>query len=347
MRILVAQDDPAGAFLLERALGSAGHRVILARSAAEAKEAIGVGPFDALLTDWVMPRTDGFDLIRHVRNSIRPAPLILVVTALASEDERARALEAGADDYVAKPYAVPDVLTRLGTLFSRRGQPSPARAVVAAPPASPARPPFVAVVIAASTGGPRALSDLFHSLGVSERAAFFVVLHGPPWMLETFAHRLQRETAMKVLLAGEGVRAAPGTIYLAPGDRHLCLDPSPPTLRLRDDPPENFVRPAADPLFRSAATAFGRHCVALIMSGMGRDGATGSEHVAASGGLVMAQDPDTAVARSMPQTVIDLGLAREVAPVAGLASALGRHIESLSAALGAVSIAPRRGGPMS
>ena len=160
--------------------------------------------------------------------------------------------------------------------------------------------PFVGVVMAASTGGPGAFTQVFNKLPPTSRATFLVVQHGPAWML---AQRLRKKTTMKVNLAEDGVRSVPGEIYVAPGARHLFIEPGSLTLRLTDSMPDSFLYPSADLLFRSASKAFGRHCLAVVMTGMGRDGSLGAAAVAAAGGVVIAQKPETAVAPSMPKTV--------------------------------------------
>lgn len=343
MKILIAEDDLTSAHLLHRTLLKAGHFVAVARDGKQALLALqqagqAHAPFDALLTDWMMPEMDGIELIRRARTLPGPVPAIMVLTTLSSEQARSHALQAGADDYLAKPYEPRQVLLRLNDCLRRRDQPPPqpqlqrpaSEVPAARGPAVP--PPCVGVVITASTGGPQALIEVLRGLPATDRAAFFLVLHGPAWMLETFAHRLQQETRMKVHLAADGQQAAPGAVYLAPGDRHLCVQAD-LRLRLIDEPPENFVRPSADPLFRSAARAFGRHCLAVVMTGLGRDGALGAEHIAAAGGVVLAQEPTTAVAASMPQSVIALGVARDVLPLQSLPAAISRHIDALSLAL--------------
>ena len=135
-----------------------------------------------------------------------------------------------------------------------------------------------------------------------------MLLHGPAWALESFVKSLQHSTEMKVRLAEDGMYAAPGEIYVAPGDRHLIITPNRLKLRLVDDSPENYVRPSADPLLRSVSKAFGHYCIATVMTGLGRDGASGASHVAKAGGIVIAQEPATAVAPSMPRTVIEMVL---------------------------------------
>lgn len=329
MKVLIAEDDPASALDVERSLARAGHSAVIARDGLAALDSLTHQTFDALLTDWMMPRMDGIELIRRVRATIRPVPVIVVFTALASADARARALDAGADDYLARPCPTQEVLRVLESCLARRAQPKPRPSADLPRTHAPGRAPFAGVVVAASTGGPAALATLLRSLPVLPAAAVFAVLHGPAWMIETFAARARKESAMPVHLASDGMIAAPGMIFLAPGDRHMTIEPGSFKIRLLEEPLVNFVRPAADPLFRSAALAFGSRCVAVVLTGMGRDAATGCEHVAAAGGVVLAQDPAGAVARSMPQTVIEMGLATSVAPLREIAAAISRSVEEV------------------
>ena len=134
---------------------------------------------------------------------------------------------------------------------------------------------------------------------------------------------------MEVRLAKDGVRAAPGLIYAAPGNRSLSIEPGSLRLRLTHTPPDNGVHPSADVLFRSAAKAFGQRCLAVVMTGMGSDGSLGAVAVASAGGVVIAQDPKTAGAPSMPRAVIDLGVAKRVVPLASIAATISRYVDAL------------------
>jgi two-component system chemotaxis response regulator CheB len=120
-----------------------------------------------------------------------------------------------------------------------------------------------------------------------------------------------------------------GEVYLAPGDRHMLVVPGSLQLHLTMEPPENYMRPAADPLFRSVAAAFGQYSVAAVLTGMGRDGSLGAATIAAVGGKVVAQDPRTAVAPSMPQTVINIGAASSVVPLDVLGATLRSHVQAM------------------
>ena len=330
MRVLIAEDDRTSALLLEHAVTRAGHEALVVQDGQEALSRLKSGEFDAVLTDWMMPRMDGIELIRKAREDVPEPPIFLVVTALASAEARQHALRAGADDYIAKPFSARDVIERLVNCYDRHRQPEPTRPRFEPAANLAALPPRVGVCIAASTGGPEALKEVIGSLGSLPEASIYIVQHGPAWMLETFATRLQEDAGMPVYLAKDGMMSQPGAIYIAPGDRHMTVAPETFALQLNDEAPENYMRPAADPLFRSVATAFGPYGVAVVLTGMGRDGTLGAATIAAAGGVVLAQDPRTAVASSMPQTVVNIGAVREVVALKLLGTSLRTHILALA-----------------
>ena len=117
MKILIAEDDATSALLLQRTLIKGGYDVTVARDGIEALAAIKQKPFDALITDWMMPCMDGIELTRQVRAIVN---VIIVITALDSVEAKAHALEAGADDYLAKPYQLRKVLEVLENCLARK-----------------------------------------------------------------------------------------------------------------------------------------------------------------------------------------------------------------------------------
>ncbi len=330
MKLLVVEDIVTSRILLCRILKKAGYEVSPANNGVEAIELLKKENFDAVLTDWMMPDLDGIELIKHMRKAIRPLPVIIVITALDSEPAKEKAFEAGADDYIAKPYDNNEVVARLENCFNRLKSETILNIISSASePVAP--PPFVGVCIAASTGGPPALINVFSKIKTTNAAAFFVVLHGPAWMLESFSERIQRETTMKVHLGVEGLRIKPGEIYLAPGDRHMLINQKDFTIVISDGPPENYVKPSADPLFRSVAFIFKSKSLSVVLTGMGKDGAIGSGYISAAGGITIAQDPKTATLSSMPQSIIDLRIAKLVIPLDEVAETINMTIERLAA----------------
>ena len=332
-KILVAEDELTNSILLKRLLTKAGYSVITAFNGTDALAHLEKEPFDALLTDWMMPQMDGIELIRRVRQSINPVPLVVMITALVSEGARTYALESGADDYIAKPIDVDELLIRVKDGLERKQQLFPTSISSVSTRELEVTPPFVGVVIATSTGGPPTLIEIFRNIPANTNAAFYIVQHGPPWMLETFSQRLQRETGLKVNLAINGLTSEIGNIYIAPGEKHLRIEPETFKLRLDEGPKENFVRPAADPLFRSAAESFGKFCLGVVLTGLGRDGAQGASQIASVQGTVIVQDPDTCVAPSMPKTVIESGIQHKLITLSDMGKAISEYVFPLNALL--------------
>ncbi len=170
-----------------------------------------------------------------------------------------------------------------------------------------------AVVVGASTGGPRALAEFLRAMG-APGIPVFVVQHLPASFVPSFVTQLARASRRPCRLGEERAMARADLIYVAPGGRHMILegDERCPRIRLREDPPEHHCRPAADPLFRSAATVFGPALVAVVLTGMGCDGLAGAREVVRRGGVVLAQDRESSVVWGMPGAVVKEGLATRV-----------------------------------
>lgn len=337
MKILIAEDDPTSALLLKKTLENDGYEVVTTSDGAQALDALRRDEFDAVLTDWMMPNMDGISLIRRARSEFESPPPMLVITALSSGDARKHAIDAGADDYLAKPYQPQRILQRLANCIGRANQPMPSAAggLSARPVDSPrVLPSHAAVGIATSTGGPEALREVIPALNPDSRAAYLLVLHGPDWMLETFTEHAQGLTRVRTIQATDGTRVEPGTLYVCPGDRHMVVAPEGPVIRLTDDPPENFVRPAADPLFRSIAAVYGRQSVGVVLTGMGRDGSLGAQQLRAVGGRVIVQDPVTSIAASMPRSTIALGIAEDILPLDQIGRMVSTRVAEVSREIG-------------
>lgn len=187
----------------------------------------------------------------------------------------------------------------------------------AAPGIAPAAAPRV-VVVGASTGGPQALATLVRRLPAALPVPLLVVQHMPAGFTTMLADHLGRLGGPPAAEAREGEALRPGRLYLAPGDRHLLVEAGAEgalLARLSDGPPENFCRPALDPLLRSAVAACGgARVLAVVLTGMGQDGLAGCRAVAAAGGRVLAQDEASSVVWGMPGAVARAGLAQALAP---------------------------------
>ena len=180
------------------------------------------------------------------------------------------------------------------------------------------------VLIGSSTGGPRALEDIFRYFPEGFPAAILVTQHMPPSFTESLAKRLDRISGVKVQEAKGKEKILPGHAYVAPGGFHLLVHGG--ETALSQTPPVHHVRPAADVMMESASRYYKSKVVGVILTGMGRDGTDGMAEIKKNGGRTIVQDPSTAVISSMPQSVIDRGLADVTVPLGDIAASVMRFL---------------------
>lgn len=181
---------------------------------------------------------------------------------------------------------------------------------------SSARPRIVA--IGSSTGGPQALQQLFTDIGTAIREVPVVVTqHMPPTFTAILAEHIAKAALRPAKEADNGEVLKPGHIYVAPGGLHMIVDKDGGQVvaRLSDAPPVNFCKPAVDPLFDSVAKIYGSATLAVVLTGMGHDGAAGVRTIAAGGGSVIAQDEATSVVWGMPGAAAQTGMCCEILPI--------------------------------
>ena len=292
---------------------------------------------DIVTLDVEMPELDGLQVLGYVMSEApRPVIVLTALEAAAGGELTIRALELGAVDFVRKPPAGSiDGVAALGERLGRalqaaaesnlRGVP-----VLARPPVGAAAAPGQAtaathaVVIASSTGGPRALAEVLPRLPSRLGAAVLVVQHMPAGFTASLARRLDGMCALRVHEATHGERIEHDCVYIAPGGLHMRaigVDEA-PVIALDGSDPIWGVRPSADPLFRSAARLFGRAVVGVVLTGMGRDGAEGLLAVREAVGGAVVQDHDTAVVHGMPTAALATAGADRVVPLGDVAGAI-------------------------
>jgi len=183
-----------------------------------------------------------------------------------------------------------------------------------------------ALVIGSSTGGPQALLTLLGDLKTSVRQPILITQHMPPTFTTILAEHLSRAGAKPVHEAVSGEPVLAGKIYLAPGGKHMRVERHDGTavIVLDDGPAVHYCKPAVDPLFSSAAKVWGAWNLALILTGMGSDGALGATDIVACGGSVIAQDEATSVIWGMPGTAAGAGVCSAVLPLEQIAPKIVR-----------------------
>lgn len=178
-----------------------------------------------------------------------------------------------------------------------------------------------AVVIGASAGGVEALGLLLPALDARCRAAVLIVIHLPRERPSLLKSLYTARCALPICEALDKQQVEPGTVYFAPPDYHLlvdCHEGAPPSLALSVDEPVHHSRPSIDVLFESAAECWGDKLMAVILTGANEDGARGLAAVATAGGLTIVQQPEEAVASTLPAAAVRTGAAQQVLPVTGI-----------------------------
>ncbi len=311
-RVLLVEDDPTTAYAMRAALRKAGYDCDEARDGDEAVGLMRARTYEVVVTDWLMPGLNGIDLVREIRRSVRPTPLVVMVTSIDTDAGRSVAMMAGADEFLAKPVSGAHLVELVGAGLQRIVQASEGPGPLP-PPGLPTsvRPPHPGLVLAASTGGPPALLRLLGDLPPNLGAAIQVVQHGPDWMLDQLARRIVSQTGRRARL-DDTLDAEPGEVVLAPqvpGGR------------------------GADALLRRVAGRYGPAAVAVVLTGVGDDGVAGAREIRAAGGVVLVLDPDEAAAPGMPASVVGAGGATEIVGADALAARTAAHVEGAASRL--------------
>jgi two-component system, chemotaxis family, protein-glutamate methylesterase/glutaminase len=362
LRVMIVDDAVVVRGLVSRWVEEEGFQVVASlRTGRDAVNQIERANPDVVILDVEMPELDGISALPLLLEKKRDLVVIMASTVTRRNAEVSlRALALGAADYVPKPETNRGVTTslefrrelidKIRHLGRRRRAPAPLGRGPAGTPVAPGRPvglaverpvagqagpiklrPFSALfpralLIGASTGGPQALNTIMSRIGaIIDTVPVLVTQHMPPMFTTILAEHLTRsaERPAHEAVDGEPIRA--GTIYVAPGGRHMRIAHNgAAAIALDDGPLVNFCRPAVDPLFASAAQVYGCGALAVILTGMGTDGALGAGDIAAAGGSVIAQDEATSVVWGMPGSAAHAGVCSAVLPLDEIAPKLLR-----------------------
>jgi two-component system chemotaxis response regulator CheB len=307
-----------------------------------ARELIKAQNPDVITLDVEMPRMDGLEFLEKLMR-LRPTPVVMVSTLTERGAETTlRALELGAVDYVSKPKI--DIVKGLGDYADElcekiraasRASVRTTRLPGAARPAAPRAGMRLAsteklVLVGASTGGTEAIRELLSGFP-PDAPAIVITQHMPAGFTRSFALRLNDHCKLKVSEAVDGERLLPGHVYIAPGDHHLAVKRSGANYvaSVTEGAPVNRHRPSVEVLFRSGAACAGPNAIGIMLTGMGKDGATAMRELRDAGAYNFAQDEATCVVFGMPKEAIAAGAVHEVLPLPAIAGrTLARLVSS-------------------
>jgi len=338
VRVLIVDDSALVRRLAREALESDPDITVVgtATDPYEARDRMAALAPNVITLDLEMPRMDGLTFLRLLMEQ-RPIPVVVMSSLTGRGSEYAyEALRLGAVEVIGKPQGTysfgsvgPELIAKVkaaagARITARKGVAASNNAPGGRVP--PALHPRSLILLGASTGGVEALSQIMAELP-ADLPGIAMVQHLPALFSGGFAKRLNLLSAVEVKEAQEGDVLYPGTALLAPGNRHLMLRWSGThyIARLSDGPPLWHQRPAVDLLFRSAAdTGVGAHCLAGVLTGMGRDGADGLKRLRETGAQTFAQDEASSVVYGMPRAARENGGAQAEFPLAAVAGHLAR-----------------------
>lgn len=303
----------------------------IAADGSEAVELVRRERPDVVTLDVEMPVRDGLDALAEIMRDC-PTPVLMVSSVTTQGAQAAiRSLELGAIDFVAKPQGHTSVkfvemreelLAKIrATQFARLVQPAIRTVRTTVGPRTSER----IVLVASSTGGPRALQILFESLPKGFAAPMLIVQHMPPTFTRSFAQRLNSIGTLPCKEAEPGDRIVPGLAILARGGLHMRVARS-GAIELDEGPMLHGVRPSADVLFLSAVEAYGARCVGAVLTGMGRDGAEGAAALVRRGCPVFGESEATCTIYGMPKAAREAGGVSLEVPIDRMAEAIASSL---------------------
>jgi two-component system chemotaxis response regulator CheB len=300
---------------------------------------------DVVTLDLALPDLNGLAATEQIM-AHAPTPILIVSGSFNRGEmfDTYHALAAGAVDVLDKPHdedtswetrfvAAVRMVSRIKVITHLRGRLGPAgRSPELRAPRTAALPLPAAgtsaeiVALGASTGGPGALVDVIGAIDPRLPVTMVVVLHIGKAFADSFADWLGAQTSRTIRVAQDGdpVDGSPGRVLFAPADRHLMIERG--RVRLTLDPPRHHCRPSVDVLFESIAVEYGARCTAGLLTGMGRDGATGLLAIRRAGGFTIAQDEATSIVYGMPREAVVCGAADRVLPLHEIGPALEQRV---------------------
>lgn len=345
IKVLIVDDSALIREVLSRTLGRDGDIVVVgtAEDPIDAREKIKALNPDVVTLDIEMPNMNGLQFLDKLMR-LHPLPVVMVSTLThKGASETLLALELGAVDFVAKPNAeLSGGIEAFGENLRHKVRAAAhtdvrARSLKAEAPKVPVRtaaaPPGSLIAIGASTGGVEAIRVVLSDMPV-DCPPIVIAQHMPPGFTTRFAARLDEVTDLTVVEAEDRLPLEPGHAYVAKGDHHLRVERSSGQLKCRvtQDELHSGHRPSVDVLFESVAKTVGPMAVGAILTGMGRDGASGLKLMREAGCFTIGQSPSSALVYGMPRVAFEEGAVVEQAPLEAIAARLAAALTRIRSA---------------
>jgi len=333
IKVLVVDDSALIRSLLSEIIRSEPEFFLVgaASDAYAARELVNQFRPDVITLDVEMPKVDGLTFLEKLMKA-RPTAVIMI-SSLTEQgaDVTLRALELGAVDYLAKPKidiarGIEDYRLEIITKIKSAAQAKISKTEPCQPKKTDSlrfKTTEKVIAIGASTGGTEAIKAVLTQLPV-DSPGIVITQHMPPGFTTSFAKRLDSLCRINVIEAQGGERIMPGYAYLAPGDKHLTVVRSGADYRIQltDGPRVSGHKPSVDVMFQSVAEAVASNALAVILTGMGKDGAIGIRSIAEHGGFTMAQDEASSLIFGMPQEAIKTGCIKQIVSLESISNRL-------------------------
>ncbi|AAK80179.1 two-component system chemotaxis response regulator CheB [Clostridium acetobutylicum] len=293
---------------------------------------------DVITLDIEMPVMNGIETLKAVKSLKIDIPII-VFSSISQKGMKytMECLYLGAFDFIPKPEKPfelskmkDDLIKRIRVAYSQNTNknPAPINPVIRRETNRISSDSIEAVVIGASTGGPKALYKVITKFPKDMNVPVFVVQHMPVGFTKAFADRLNDNSAIEVKEATDGETYRKGVVYVAPGGYHMEVD-SNSRIKLTKEPPIWGVRPAVDKLFISASKIFKSHIVSAVLTGMGKDGSNGTGIIKDNGGVTISESETTCVIYGMPKAAFETGKVDLVVPIDNVADEIIKIVRGL------------------
>lgn len=272
---------------------------------------------DVIITNMVMPQYDGLYVVQTLTKEMA-VPIIVLSSLHRSDPKIYNALQEGAFSFLGKPAKseIENGYGRLRTVIHEASRVQPRVEIISNPraiaPAGKSRPQFDIIALGVSTGGPKTIEYIVNNLPEYIDVPILVAQHMPDLFIESLASRLNDTSPWRASVLQDGEEIRSNRIYFAPGTSNVRIVRNAaniPVVTFVNDIYKEFNNPSVDCLFESIAEVYGARALAVILTGMGKDGVTGLQKIKENGGVTVAQDETSSVVYGMPRAAFESGAA--------------------------------------